>query len=78
MANDEQPKSLAQDLFEDMGRKVENMDLKGEEPGDSDDRQKMVEEVESYCVNCGENVRPTLSFSAGNRLMIARARLGSS
>lgn len=45
--------SLAQDLFEDMGRKVNGMDLQtngdadGEEP-----QQKLVEEIESLCMNC--------------------------
>lgn len=41
-------KSLAQDLFEDMGRKVAQAN--GE-----DNDQKVVEEIESLCMNCHEN-----------------------
>lgn len=56
-----QPKgsSLAKDLFEDMGRKVENMKLNGEgEPEEGE--QKVVEEIESLCMNCHEDVsRPS-------------------
>ncbi|KAF7196739.1 Zinc finger protein [Pseudocercospora fuligena] len=37
-------KSLAQDLFEDMGRQVNNMS--------GADDQKVVEEIESLCMNC--------------------------
>ncbi|CAK4034855.1 zinc finger zpr1 [Lecanosticta acicola] len=43
--------SLAQDLFEDMGRKVN-----GFSNGDGEDnQQKVVEEIESLCMNCHEN-----------------------
>lgn len=46
------PKSLAQDLFEDMGRKVaeaseQEADING---------NKVVDEIESLCMNCHENV----------------------
>ncbi|KAK4494212.1 hypothetical protein PRZ48_014510 [Zasmidium cellare] len=41
-------KSLAQDLFEDMGRKVAQAN--GE-----DEDQKVVEEIESLCMNCHED-----------------------
>lgn len=41
-------KSLAQDLFEDMGRQVNNVS------GTTDD-QKVVEEIESLCMNCHED-----------------------
>ncbi|KAL9096982.1 MAG: hypothetical protein Q9165_000946 [Trypethelium subeluteriae] len=54
-----QPKSIAVDLFEDMGRKVEGMSLNGRETGDSEadapDEQKGVEEIESLCMNCHED-----------------------
>lgn len=48
------------DLFEDVGKKVEGMSL-GEpqdanRPENGDDGPKLVEEIESYCMNCGENV----------------------
>ena len=47
-------------LFEAVGKKVEGMSLN--ESGDKgsceneDDGPKLVEEIESYCMNCGENV----------------------
>ena len=43
------PTSLAQDLFADMGRQVENMNAA---QGDSETDQKVVEEIESLCMNC--------------------------
>ncbi|TKA33723.1 hypothetical protein B0A50_00559 [Salinomyces thailandicus] len=44
--------SLAQDLFEDMGRKVEGM-TSTQTNGDTEDTdQKVVEEIESLCMNC--------------------------
>ena len=48
-----QPLSLAEDLFQDMGRQVEvtNAGTNG-----TDDEQKVVEEIESLCMNCHENV----------------------
>lgn len=55
-ANGVQPngtKSLAQDLFEDMGRKVDGM-ANGHATGDDVD-QKVVEEIESLCMNCHED-----------------------
>jgi len=44
------------DLFEDVGKKVDGMGL-----GESGDKEgnrgpKLVDEIESYCMNCGENV----------------------
>ncbi|KAL9079551.1 MAG: hypothetical protein Q9157_001548 [Trypethelium eluteriae] len=54
-----QPKSVAADLFEDMGRKVEGMSLNGKTTEDSEandsDEQKGVEEIESLCMNCHED-----------------------
>ncbi|KAI9696348.1 MAG: nucleolar zinc-finger protein [Bogoriella megaspora] len=51
-------KSLAEDLFEDMSRKVEGISLQSngaDEKGlRQDNEQKMVEEIESFCVNCQE------------------------
>jgi zinc finger protein len=45
-------KSLAQDLFEDMGRKVAEASA---QQGDDDDT-KVVDEIESLCMNCHEDV----------------------
>jgi len=45
-------KSLAQDLFEDMGRKVAEASA---QEGDEDTR--VVDEIESLCMNCHEDVR---------------------
>ncbi|KAK1816352.1 nucleolar zinc-finger protein [Friedmanniomyces endolithicus] len=48
--------SLAQDLFEDMGRKADSVGLSsqnGHAEGESE--QKVVEEIESLCMNCHEN-----------------------
>jgi len=50
-SEDVAPKSLAQDLFEDMGRQVNNV----EASGDNEVDQKVVEEIESLCMNCHEN-----------------------
>jgi zinc finger protein len=45
-------KSLAKDLFEDMGRKVDEASAQQEE-----DDSRVVDEIESMCMNCHENVR---------------------
>ncbi|KAK4981311.1 nucleolar zinc-finger protein [Elasticomyces elasticus] len=47
-------KPLAQDLFEDMGRQVESMRPSGSQENDETD-QKVVEEIESLCMNCHED-----------------------
>ena len=56
-----QQTSIANDLFEDMGRKVEGMTMQDDvigEPGAGDATdQKMVEEIESLCMNCHDEVR---------------------
>lgn len=46
-------KSLAQDLFEDMGRKVSGF-TNGEVNG-QESEQKVVEEIQSLCMNCHED-----------------------
>jgi zinc finger protein len=48
MANNQ---SLAQDLFEDMGRKVAEASAQ-----EGDDDTRVVDEIESLCMNCHENV----------------------
>lgn len=45
--------SLAQDLFEDMGRKVAEASAQE----DGEDGTKVVDEIESLCMNCHEDVR---------------------
>lgn len=44
--------SLAKNLFQDMGKQVESM--KSEESADTE--AKVVEEIESLCMNCREDV----------------------
>ena len=45
--------SLAQDLFEDMGRKVADASREG---GSEDGEAKVVDEIESLCMNCHRDV----------------------
>lgn len=46
--------SLAKDLFEDMGRVVEGLKSNGDAADDAD--QKVVDVIESLCMNCHEDV----------------------
>lgn len=48
-----QQQSLAKDLFEDMGRKVAEASAQD----DGEDGTKVVDEIESLCMNCHEDVR---------------------
>jgi zinc finger protein len=52
---------LAKDLFEDMGRKVAD----AQQAGDEEDT-KVVDEIESLCMNCHANVSIPLPFSRHN------------
>jgi zinc finger protein len=54
--NDEgsQRASLAQDLFEDMGRKVDGMGMNGHAEG-HEPEQRVTEEIPSLCMNCHED-----------------------
>jgi len=46
------------DLFAAIGKKVLGLNLEEQNPEeDQDERVKVVDEIESYCVNCEENVR---------------------
>lgn len=60
-----------EDLFEDVGKKVEGMSLgesgNQENNENGDDGPKLVDEIESYCMNCGENVR----FAKGSPSLLA-------
>ncbi|KAF2719133.1 zf-ZPR1-domain-containing protein [Polychaeton citri CBS 116435] len=44
--------ALAKDLFEDMGCQVEGIGANGGNNGDADTEQRVVEEIESLCMNC--------------------------
>jgi zinc finger protein len=48
------PQSIAKDIFADMGRKVSELSLQQKESADTE--AKVVEEIESLCMNCHENV----------------------
>lgn len=50
----ESQRSLAQDLFEDMGRKV--AEASARDDGDEAET-RVVDEIESLCMNCHEDVR---------------------
>ena len=54
--NDErlQGGALAQDLFEDMGRKVDGLGMNGQAEG-HEPEHRVTEEIESLCMNCHEN-----------------------
>ncbi|KAF2483199.1 zinc finger protein-like protein zpr1 [Neohortaea acidophila] len=47
--------SIAQDLFEDMGRKVDGMGSANSNTDDNEPDQRVTEEVESLCMNCHED-----------------------
>ncbi|KAK0347792.1 nucleolar zinc-finger protein [Friedmanniomyces endolithicus] len=48
--------SLAQDLFEDMGRKADSLGLSSQNGhAEGETEQKVVEEIESLCMSCHEN-----------------------
>ncbi|KAK5246355.1 nucleolar zinc-finger protein, partial [Cryomyces antarcticus] len=55
--------SMAQDLFADMGRKVEEMRANGDRTEGVDDDEeadsRVVDEIESLCMNCHEDVSCT-------------------
>lgn len=53
-------KSLAKDLFEDMGRKVAEASAQQEE-----DDSRVVDEIESMCMNCHDNVRLSIVVDEG-------------
>lgn len=46
--------ALMKDLFEDMQRQVDDLHVSNGDPGDSTE-QKVVEEIESLCMNCHED-----------------------
>lgn len=50
------------DLFAAIGKQVLGLRLGDDEVPDEDDRVKIVDEIESLCMNCHENVSNALSF----------------
>lgn len=50
------------DLFAAIGKQVLGLQL-GDDQVDEDDRVKVVEEIESLCMNCQENVSQTKSIA---------------
>lgn len=46
--------TTAPELFETLGKGVEEIDKL---PDDDEETQKLVEEIESFCINCEENVQ---------------------
>ena len=59
--NTERAKNDENDLFAAIGKQVLGLSLgDGEEPAE-DDRVKIMDEIESLCMNCHENVDSSLS-----------------
>lgn len=56
MTTDDTSKQTPQEFFQTIGRKVENLAPASNGAEDADDDQRAVEEIESLCMNCGENV----------------------
>ena len=55
------------DLFAAIGKKVLGLRLGDDELPAEDDRVKIVDEIESLCMNCHEDVSYVLSFSCESR-----------
>lgn len=53
--NTERAKNDENDLFAAIGKQVLGLNLGDDEPAE-DDRVKIVDEIESLCMNCHENV----------------------
>lgn len=49
------------DFFETIGHQVEQVAPQSDVPGDEEDEPRVVEEIESLCMNCHENVRSSYS-----------------
>lgn len=56
MAIDDLTKQTPQDFFENIGDKVKNLAPVVDGTENEDDDHRAVEEIESLCMNCGENV----------------------
>lgn len=55
------------DLFAAIGKQVLNLELKDGEESPEDDRVKVVEEIESLCMSCEQNV--SCSVDCGNQAL---------
>ncbi|KAF7542652.1 hypothetical protein G7Z17_g11395 [Cylindrodendrum hubeiense] len=64
MATDEVTKQNPQDFFETIGDKVKNLAPVVDGTEDEDDDHRAVEEIESLCMNCGENGMTRLLLTA--------------
>ena len=58
--NTERAKNDDNDLFAAIGKQVLGLDLGDDEKPTEDDRVKVVDEIESLCMNCHENVSSSL------------------
>lgn len=58
--NTERAKNDDNDLFAAIGKQVLGLNLGDDEEPDEDDRVKIVDEIESLCMNCHENVSYSL------------------
>ena len=54
--NTERAKNDENDLFAAIGKQVLGLNLGDDEKPTEDDRVKVVDEIESLCMNCHENV----------------------
>lgn len=59
--NTERAKNDENDLFAAIGKQVLGLKLDDDEESTEDDRVKIVDEIESLCMNCHENVSYVLS-----------------
>lgn len=63
-----------QDLFEDVGKKVETLQLESKEADtnstvDTKEDERVVDEIESLCMNCQENVCTGLYLTTARELI---------
>lgn len=61
MTTDDVSKQTPQEFFETIGNKVKNLAPAAEGEQNDDDDHRAVEEIESLCMNCGENVSRVVS-----------------
>ena len=54
--NTERAKNNSNDLFAAIGKQVLGLSLEDDENSSEDDRVKVVDEIESLCMNCHEDV----------------------
>ncbi len=54
---DDRSKAEVAQMFRTVGNQVEGLNISGDGEDNGDDGPKVVDEIESLCMNCGENVR---------------------